>query len=99
MKEKESFDKAEDKKNAAQTFFGRMNRLQKEAFLKAMTYITAAFGLVAGLAWNEAIKALLNLYFKEGSNIISKFIYAVFITIIVVMVTMYIGRLENKLKK
>lgn len=86
-------------KDAAKTFFGRMSRLQKQAFLKAMTYITVAFGLVAGLAWNEAIKSLLNLYFKEGSNIVSKFIYAGFITIIVVGVTMYIGRLESRIKK
>lgn len=86
-------------KDGIKKVYYRTSRVQREAFLKAMTYIAAAFGLVAGLAWNEAIKELIDQYFKASSNIISKFIYAVFVTIIVVAVTMYISRLQDRMKR
>ncbi len=79
--------------------FRRITKLQREAILKALTYITAAFGLVAALAWNEAIKTLINQYFEAGSNIISKFIYAVIVTFVAVIVTLSITKIQNKEKK
>lgn len=37
--------------------------------LKTMgTLITTAFGLIAALAWNEAIKALITQFFKQAMN-------------------------------
>lgn len=80
-------------------FFQKATKVQKESFIKALTYITAAFGLVAALAWNEAIKTLINQYFESGNNIISKFIYAVIVTLIAVLITLSITRFQDKEKK
>ncbi|MFC1656748.1 DUF5654 family protein [Patescibacteria group bacterium] len=80
-------------------FFRRATKVQRKAILQALTYIMAAFGLVAALAWNEAIKELINQYFEEGSNIISKFIYAIVVTFIAVLVTLSISKFQDKEKK
>lgn len=66
------------------------------------TLITSAFALVAALAWNSAIQALFQKVFppqagQEGwSFIISAFGYALFITIIVVIVIYYLTTLSRR---
>lgn len=56
-----------------------------------ITLSTAGFGIVAALAWNEAVQAFVNEYINKylsvGSGILSKFVYAVLITLIAVFVT------------
>lgn len=54
--------------------------------------ITAGLGLVAALAWNTAIQDLFKLLFPDQNSLIAKFSYAVFITILVVVVTHRIGK-------
>jgi hypothetical protein len=39
--------------------------MQKEVIEKIAALITAAFGLVAALAWNEAIQEIFRLAFGE----------------------------------
>lgn len=64
---------------------------------KTIGYITAAFGLVAGLAWNEAIKALIDAIFPLSKNsITAKFVYAGLVTAVVIFVSM---RLNSFIKK
>jgi len=64
---------------------------------KTVGYILAALGLVAGLAWNEAIKALIERFFPVGtSTLLVRFSYAVLITIVVVVVSIYLTRLSKK---
>jgi len=56
-------------------------------------YVAGAFSLVAGLAWNDAVKALIESLFPlDSSSIWVKFIYAILITIVVVLLTQYIFR-------
>lgn len=61
---------------------------------------TAGFGLVAALAWNEAIQAFvseyIDKYISAGSGILSRFIYALIITIIAVLVTYQLSRLNKE---
>lgn len=54
-------------------------------------YIGTAFGLVAGLAWNDAVKAFIDYFYPVGggNGIAAKFVYAIIITIIVVIITRY----------
>ncbi|MBU2564614.1 hypothetical protein KKA23_03485 [Patescibacteria group bacterium] len=60
-------------------------------------YITAALGLVAGLAWNEAIKALIEEFIPlGGSDLVAKLIYAFIVTIIIVIVSMYLVKALKK---
>ncbi|PIQ79920.1 MAG: hypothetical protein COV79_02840 [Parcubacteria group bacterium CG11_big_fil_rev_8_21_14_0_20_41_14] len=73
----------------------------KEGFRnKLLSYITAAFGLVAGLAWNDAIKSLIEYFFPlEKNTILLKFIYAILITLVFVFVTLYLLKIFEKKEK
>lgn len=60
-------------------------------------YIAAALSLVAGLAWNDAIKALIEVLFPlDTSGILIKFVYAIIITIVVVFVSTSILRSSDR---
>ena len=55
------------------------------------------FGLVAGLAWNDAISALIAHWFPiERNSILAKFIYAAAVTVVVVLITTYVVRLLRR---
>ena len=72
-------------------------KVKREFKEKTVGYITAAFGLVAGLAWNDAVKALIEYLFPlKQDSVFAKFIYAIIMTLIVVIATMYITRLLKK---
>lgn len=53
---------------------------------------TAALGFVAALAWNDAVKGLINRFIHEGDGLASKIYYAVIVTAIAVGVTYYLGK-------
>ena len=61
---------------------------KKEVLAQTATLINGAFALVAAFAWNEAVKTLINTYVPAGSTLYSQFIYAVAVTIIVVIISM-----------
>jgi len=64
---------------------------------KTTSYILAAFGLVAGLAWNEAIKSLIEFIFPQsGNSLLAKFVYAALLTVVVVYVSIYLNKLFRK---
>jgi hypothetical protein len=56
------------------------------------TLMTTAFGLIAALAWNEAIKGIIAMFVPKGSDLMGLLIYAILITIIAVLATILIGR-------
>jgi len=71
--------------------------LKKEVREKTLGYILAAFGLVAGLAWNEAIKSSIEYLFPaQGNNIWAKFGYAVILTVFLVVLGVYLAKLFSK---
>jgi uncharacterized transporter YbjL len=61
------------------------------------TLITTAFALIAGLAWNEAIKAIITEFLDADSAVIGLIIYALIVTIIAVVVTLFIGKTLAKM--
>ncbi|MDO8620594.1 MAG: DUF5654 family protein [bacterium] len=68
--------------------------LRREVRERTLGFITGGLGLVAGLAWNDAIKALIEYIFPLGKDSIpAKFVYAVLISIIVVALSVYLVRL------
>lgn len=71
----------------------------KEVVRQVLTLMTAAFGLVAALAWNEAIQTLVNKYlsFTAGGAVISKFVYAIVVTFLLVLITAQLARLRERL--
>jgi uncharacterized membrane protein (DUF106 family) len=69
----------------------------KLQFLQAVSsLIVAAFGLVAALAWNEAIKTAINELFGEDGSLIGLFVYALIVTVIAVLATLLITRAVKK---
>ena len=60
--------------------------------------ITAAFGLVAALAWNEAIKQAV-VVFKSENDLLGLTVYAVIVTILAVIMTLLIARSLSNAKK
>lgn len=61
--------------------------------------ITAAFGLVAALAWNDTIKAAIKAIFGTEDDLVGMTVYAVLVTIIAVVMTLLISRSLSKAKK
>jgi hypothetical protein len=66
---------------------------------KIIQFMTAAFGLAAGLAWNSAIQDLIGTYIQPGDGIVGKFIYAVILTFIAVIVTVYLSKAYERISK
>ena len=73
--------------------------VKSEVIDKFAALITAAFGLIAALAWNSAIQAIFAKYFPAGTGINAMLIYAILVTIIAVLATLWIGKLAHKAKK
>ena len=72
--------------------------LKLEIVENMITLVTAGFGVVAALAWNEAIQAVFRKFFPENSGIMLKFAYALVVTAVVVLVTTRLSKLAEKLK-
>ncbi len=72
----------------------------REVINQMITLSTSGFGLVAALAWNEAIqvffKEYIQRFYPDQAGIISKFIYAIVITIFAVFITYQLSRLASK---
>ena len=60
--------------------------------------ITSAFGLVAALAWNEAIKAAIAMWLSADDEVIGLVIYALIVTVIAVIATLLIAMALAKAK-
>jgi len=70
---------------------------KKELQHRMTGYIVGALGLVAGLAWNDAIKALIEYLFPLAKNtLLAKFIYAILMTFIIGIVASYLIRFFDK---
>ena len=66
---------------------------------KIAALVTAAFGLVAALAWNDAIKLIFKSIFGEADSITPMLIYAILVTIIAVILTIIVARAVSNAKK
>ena len=85
--------------------------MKDEVVEKLAALVTAAFGLVAALAWNDAIKALfkgpcevLGIPNPEAGALCSlssggPWAYAIIVTIIAVAATIWIGKVAEKASK
>jgi hypothetical protein len=66
--------------------------LKVEVLDKIAALVTAAFGLVAALAWNEAIKAVFREIFGAEDAIGPMLIYAIAVTIVAIILTIVVAR-------
>lgn len=70
--------------------------MKARIFLQTMIALaSASFGLVAALAWNEAIKALLGKL-GLGDSLTGLFTYAIVATLIAIVVLVWLGKLASR---
>jgi hypothetical protein len=80
-----------ERKEVAEKIVKRAGDIEKRTRGKFLSYISAALALVAGLAWNDAIAALIKYLFPIDSNtIIAKFVYAIILTIFISIAIAYL---------
>ena len=72
--------------------------MKSEIWDKIGALLTAAFGLVAALAWNGAIRAIFERLFGTADNITAMLVYAIIVTVIAVLVTLRIAKIISKAK-
>jgi hypothetical protein len=73
--------------------FSNLRKRFRENFI---TLIISAFGLVAALSWNDAIKSAIATLFPEGSDLVYKFYVAMTVTVIAVLMTYFLSRIKPK---
>jgi len=73
--------------------------MKSEVIEKLAALVTAAFGLVAALAWNGAIQAIFKQAFGTSEGVGPMLTYAIIVTIIAVLATIWIGKAAGKAKK
>jgi len=74
-----------------------MGRQTAKMVLQSMiTLASAALGLVAALAWNDAIKETIARVMKSDNSLASKYIYAILATLLAVVVIVVLARIAAK---
>jgi len=73
--------------------------MNSEIIEKMSALMIAAFGLVAALAWNSAIQAIFKEVFGASEAIVPLLSYAIIVTIIAVIATIWIGKMAEKAKR
>ena len=68
----------------------------RKLFEQMITLFTAAIGVMAALAWNDAVQALFNSYFPKGEGIRERFVFAILITAIAVFITTVFASFINE---
>ena len=67
-------------------------------FVQTMiTLASASLGLVAALAWNEAIKATLKRIFETDDSLAGLYTYAILATAIAIIVLIVLARLATRI--
>lgn len=62
---------------------------------RTLGYIAGGLGLVAGLAWNDAIRSLIDQLLPNNSGyIFAKLLYALVVTVVVAILLSYIERVS-----
>ena len=68
------------------------NETKSQILPTISTLMITAFGLIAALAWNQAIQAIILQFLPKQSGILGLVTYAIIITIIAVIATISIAR-------
>jgi ABC-type Mn2+/Zn2+ transport system permease subunit len=72
--------------------------LKEDVYTQIAALLTAAFGLVAALAWNGAIQAIFKQVFGTVDSIPAQLSYAIIVTVIAVIVIIWIARVLAHVK-
>lgn len=70
--------------------------LKTEVFDQVVTLLLGGLGLVAALAWNEAILSLFKQLFPQGGGLGYKFLYAAVVTVIIVVISVRLRKIKER---
>lgn len=76
-------------------------KLHEELIEQLLTLVTSGFGVVAALAWNDAIQGFVKEFIEPripGSGLVSKFVYAVIITFLIVLTTYELSKIASRFR-
>ena len=75
-----------------------MTKKYVQLILQSMiTLASASLGLVAALAWNDAIKATIKKIFETDDNLAGLYAYALIATVIAVLVVLILTRIASRI--
>lgn len=69
--------------------------LTTEITTQLLALATSSLGLVAALAWNDAVQAVFKEYFPAASGITPKFIYAFLLSVLIILLTINLTRVAE----
>lgn len=76
----------------------KISSTRKALINQIILLLTNSLGLVAALAWNNVVQELVNVYIKPyisvGSGIISLIIYAIIVTVFMVIIVNNLAKLK-----
>lgn len=75
---------------------GEKPKLTGEVFRRTVELMLAGFGLVAALAWNDAIQSLFVQIFGDQGTLYAKFSYAIAVTALITFLSMRLSRYAGK---
>ena len=76
----------------------KTSKFSAEVVATMISLASAAFGVVAALAWNSAITTAFAAKFGTNAKIWARFVYAIVVTLIGVVVIVLLGRLAARIK-
>ncbi|MCL5257106.1 MAG: DUF5654 family protein [Chloroflexi bacterium] len=77
---------------------GQVKNPSKSAYLTTMISLaSAAFGVIAALAWNAAITQLFTQVLGKATGLVSLFIYAIIVTVVAVIVMVNLAHAAERL--
>lgn len=88
-----------EKKNKGETAAERRKTFHEELVTQLLTLVTSGFGVVAALAWNEAIQQTVKEVIEPkipGSGLFYRFLYAILITFLIVLITYQLSRISAR---
>lgn len=74
----------------------------RELIEQLLSLATSGFGIVAALAWNDTIQQFVKQFIEPripGSGLLSKFIYALLITVLAVLITYQLSKISARFQQ
>ena len=69
--------------------------LTTEITTQLLALATSSLGLVAALAWHDAVPAVFKEYFPAASGIAPKFFYAFLLSVLIILLTINLARIAD----
>ena len=76
-----------------------LRHIHSDVFERIITLIIAALGLIAALAWDEALRHIFENLFGGKGTLLEEISYAVVITTLAAFISVRLGKLFSKRKR